>query len=284
MKKDPNNITQESNLIKDYFKLGWELYKDYYKPLIGAQLLALITFICVSLISITIYIIILLSFSPLEQLLKITDLTGIIFLGFMIPGFICLVAFIGSLFGMSNEIMSSGDYYTELKSSFTYFRKYWWQYFLIALCSLFCFLIAIVIANLLSIIVSHLIPVSPMIIFPIILYSVLSLFETLVFLFPVALTSTGSLKKALNQTISLLKNNPKVYLTVFAIFFILSISIDILLDVLEFYYNDSLIVLSFLLLLSCVSFFIIFPYAILVSTIIYHSIFNQEGLNGKEKK
>ncbi len=280
MKEDPDSVKQDSNSIKDYLKLGWELYKDYYKPLIGAQLLALITFVCVSLISIIIYIIILLNFSPLEQLLNITDLTGIIFLGFMIPGLICFVAFIGSLYGMSNEIISSGDYYTELKSSFTYFYKFWWHYFLIALCFFFGFLIAILLTNY----VMQLNPAFPRVIFLIIFFSFLFLFETLVFLLPVSLTSTGSLKNALNQTFNLLKHNPKVYLTIFAIFFILSISIDIPLYFLIFYFNKSIILLLIIALLSCMSFFIIFPYMILVSTVMYHSIFNQEELNGKKKK
>jgi hypothetical protein len=208
------------------------------------------------------------------------DLSDLFFLGFMIPGFICFAAFIGSLYGMSNEIISSGDYYTELKSSFTYFRKYWWQYFLIALCLIIGFLISIT----LSVFVSQLTPAFPIITFLVTLYSLHFLFLILTFLFPVALTSTGSLKKALNQTFNLLKNNIRVYLPVFVIFFIISISIEIAFDILIVYYNTSVILLFIILPFSCISFFIVFPYMILVSTAIYHSILNKEEFNGKEKE
>ena len=47
---------------------------------------------------------------PLELLLETMNLSGMLLLGFLIPGFICLAAFMGSLYGMSNEIVSSGDY------------------------------------------------------------------------------------------------------------------------------------------------------------------------------
>ncbi|MFX0072092.1 MAG: hypothetical protein ACFFAO_13470 [Candidatus Hermodarchaeota archaeon] len=280
MREESDTLDQDSNSIKDYFKLGWELYKDYYKPLIGAQVLALITSICISIILIIVYSVILWNFSSIIQLFDAIYLSGILFLGILIPGFICFVAFIGSLYGMSNEIISSGDYYTELKSSFTYFRKYWWQYFLIALCLILGYLGAII----LSIFVSQLVPVFPMIAFLVIMLSVRFLFIILVMLFPVALSSTGSLKKAFNQTFSLVKNNPKLYLPIFAIFFILTILIEIIFDILTENYNNSIILLIFILILSIMGFFILFPYMVLVSTAMYHSNFNQEELDGREKE
>lgn len=45
-------------------------------------------------------------------------------------------AFNGTLYGLSYDIMSSGDLYTEFKHAFSYFRKFWMRYLVISMISL----------------------------------------------------------------------------------------------------------------------------------------------------
>ncbi|MHA1990876.1 MAG: hypothetical protein ACW981_07450 [Candidatus Hodarchaeales archaeon] len=45
-------------------------------------------------------------------------------------------AFNGTLYGLSYDIMSSGDLYTEFKHAFTYFRRFWSKYLVISLLTL----------------------------------------------------------------------------------------------------------------------------------------------------
>ncbi len=60
-----------------------------------------------------------------------------LFNGFRTIAIIILIILIGAYMNCQNglawEIMSSGDMFTQLKSSFAYFKRYWWQYSIISI-------------------------------------------------------------------------------------------------------------------------------------------------------
>ncbi|WP_371803959.1 hypothetical protein [Candidatus Lokiarchaeum ossiferum] len=124
------NIEQNSDKIssKEILSLSFELLRDYFKPLTG-------TFMIAFLASIIVWILSFLLSGSLGILLYSDSfysfnylLSGLITFASILPGFFVLFSFIGSGFGMTSEILTGGDYFVELKSSFSYFKKHWSGY------------------------------------------------------------------------------------------------------------------------------------------------------------
>ncbi len=113
---------------KEISKLSFELLKDYFKQFAGTQIIAVVSTILVWMI--TLFLsgsLISLLFAESFYALSIT-LQDVISIFLFIPGFFVFFSFIGSGFGMASEILTGGDYYVKLKSSFYYFKKHWLGY------------------------------------------------------------------------------------------------------------------------------------------------------------
>lgn len=124
------NINKKTERIspKEMSTLSFELLKDYFKQFAGTQIIAVISTILVWMI--TLFLsdqLITLIFAESLFTLSIA-IKEVISIFLLIPGFFVLFSFIGSGFGMATEILTGGDYYVELKSSFYYFRKHWLGY------------------------------------------------------------------------------------------------------------------------------------------------------------
>jgi len=100
------------------FKISWRLYLENFRVFIGMELLLLLV-ILVSAIPLTFISFYLFGESLLTFLLILIYFLVAIF---AIPAFLC------SQYGLSYNILSSGNMYAEFQSIFSYFKKYWWQY------------------------------------------------------------------------------------------------------------------------------------------------------------
>lgn len=107
--------------------LAWEMYKDHYKPFI------LVFLISVSFPTFTIFLglavnaLVLIAQPPaytyLVLMVTVTVLIGLIFI---------FTAFQACQYGLSYEIIASGDLFTEFRTALGYFKRYWWKYALVA--------------------------------------------------------------------------------------------------------------------------------------------------------
>lgn len=111
--------------------IGWKLLSQNFKPFLG---IVLFTFLASFLINAFFG-----SFYIMIQQAK--GNTKIFENGIPIPALILLVvlqmffilAFSNSAYGLSYDILSSGDMFAEFRGAFNYFRHYWWQYTVLSL-------------------------------------------------------------------------------------------------------------------------------------------------------
>jgi hypothetical protein len=119
-------------------------------------------------------------------------------------------AFNGTLYGLSYDIISSGDLHTEFRHAFTYFRKFWFRYLLISLLTL-------------SVTASYyliLLPGDQTLLF--ILIIVVDYFSILYITgLYTSVTANGSLIRALKESGSLLKKDFKRIASTLGIYFII---------------------------------------------------------------
>ncbi|MCP4762430.1 MAG: hypothetical protein GY870_11665 [archaeon] len=119
---------------KKDIKNCWRLLKDNYKAFLGTELFAFLSFFLIIFIATSILVIVYI-FSPnltlqeiqshFTQNFNISHIYRIIIIGlamFILSTFLCCQV------GLAYDIMSSGDMFAEFKGSFTYFKRYWWQY------------------------------------------------------------------------------------------------------------------------------------------------------------
>ncbi len=106
-------------------RLSWRLYKSNFKVFLGAQIISILvyTFLLFP------WELILMFFFGIDFNYNITLLLNI---RSLIGGFLISI-FFGSSFGLSYDIMSGGDQFTELRGFFHYFKQYWWQYIFLSL-------------------------------------------------------------------------------------------------------------------------------------------------------
>jgi hypothetical protein len=129
MKSSTNNINTDSYNFKSIGKIAYIGFKDYWRLFIGALLFSFLSFIVAVVITIMIFMGIMNSFHvTLSDLIPMTSFNTLIYLTMFFPSIIILYSCLGSLYGISREIIISGDYYANVKSVIFYFRKYWWQY------------------------------------------------------------------------------------------------------------------------------------------------------------
>lgn len=124
---------------KKDFKNSWHLFKENYRAFLSTEFFAFLSFITTeiimfSVISLIYYIVPSLSIEDLwfnfSHKFNISHIFTFIIIFFSL---IILFAFLNCQNGLAYDIMSSGEMFAEFKSSFTYFRRYWWQYFLLTI-------------------------------------------------------------------------------------------------------------------------------------------------------
>ena len=125
-----------SETIRD-FKLSWNLFKANYKAFLATELFAVVAFIISNIIIVTFLLLIFYVLPNLDiadLLPKNQNMSDSYFfiLGlFTVLIYILFSGFLYCQYGLAYDIFSSGDMFTEFKNSFSYFKKYWWQYILL---------------------------------------------------------------------------------------------------------------------------------------------------------
>lgn len=196
-------------------RLSWRLYKSNFKVFLGAQI-----------ISILVYTFLLF---PWELILSFFfgidfnyNITLLLNIRSLIGGFLISI-FFGSSFGLSYDIMSGGDQFTELRGFFHYFKQYWWQYIFLSLLLVSGdFLSSFIYGLFFSGPIEDALYVLFLNITIIIIYKVLMYFWITIILqtFP-SLTSQGSIKNALHENFKLLRVNSKRILSSLLLFFLI---------------------------------------------------------------
>ncbi len=196
-------------------RLSWRLYKSNFKVFLGAQIISILvyTFLLFP------WELILMFFFGIDFNYNITLLLNI---RSLIGGFLISI-FFGSSFGLSYDIMSGGDQFTELRGFFHYFKQYWWQYILLSLLIVSgTFLSSFIYGLFFSGPIEDALYVLFLNITIIIIYKVLMYFWITIILqtFP-SLTSQGSIKNALHENFKLLRVNSKRILSSLLLFFLI---------------------------------------------------------------
>ncbi len=129
-----SKITLTFSETKKDFRNAWTSLKENYRAFLSTEIFAGLAFlITIILTSLTVGTIasLLTSIPPREIYTNFGSnfvVSHIVRIGIMM---LCMWIFFGFLncqFGLAHEIMSSGEMYAEFKSSFGYFKKFWWQY------------------------------------------------------------------------------------------------------------------------------------------------------------
>jgi hypothetical protein len=140
-KTDPASEKPASKIPKSFcpntrmdFSQSWQAFRANYKAFLFTELFAGMAFtLTTMLVWGTISLIYVLSPN-----LSVSELYTNISEGFrisrlyrsltLILGSWVFFGFLNCQFGLAYDIMSSGDQFAEFKSSFSYFKKFWWQY------------------------------------------------------------------------------------------------------------------------------------------------------------
>lgn len=117
--------TNES--FKD-LKLSYVLFIQNFRAFIATELFAISAFV----ITIACGLIFIASISLIFPASLTLETIVTVFVFMVILGFNFLFyGFLSCQYGLSYDIMRSGDLFTEFKKSFSYFRRFWWQYSLV---------------------------------------------------------------------------------------------------------------------------------------------------------
>ncbi len=215
---------------KKDFKNSWQLFKENYKAFISTEFFAFLSFISIeiimfSLIGLIYYLVPSLSLEDFWFIFPQNFNISFIFRFITIfVALIILFAFLNCQNGLAYDIMSSGEMFAEFKSSFTYFRRYWWQYFVLTILILMGWFLGMIIFDF-----DHNNMQSPQTItldaFQIgwLIISFLFFFiwfVTFINTLP-SITAQGSLKHSFIENFRILRKNAKRLLTTWGIFFLI---------------------------------------------------------------
>ncbi len=126
-------ISQTFSDTKKDFHNAWKLLKENYKAYLSTEIFAGIAFV-ISLFLISLILWIFSAFSETTLREFLTNFSNNMILSHILRIMVSLIfififfGFLNSQFGLSHEIMSSGEMFAEFESSFGYFKKFWWQY------------------------------------------------------------------------------------------------------------------------------------------------------------
>jgi hypothetical protein len=288
-----SNPPSEIPNTRQDFKNSWQMLKENYKAFILTEIFALfafITFIFVTFL-ILFLIISLLPGITLDELSETISekyrLSMSFRLYFALAFLIIFMGFINSQFGLANDIMKSGEMFAEFKGSFLYFKKNWWQYFILT----------VVIYSLGGILHGP-IPFSPhkeflpnnLANFDGFLFILLQILRMVIYFgwfiltihaFP-SVTSRNQLKLSLKETFFILKQNPKRVIKTWGVYYLI-FRLPIMILVTFFFYLDNsspfLIIIGILaVIIFLLEIFVGFPLLSLLAT----GIYNNSPINKKD--
>lgn len=270
---------------KKDFKNSWHLFKENYRVFLSTEFFAFLSFlttgiIMFSVISLIYYLVPSLSIEDLwfnfSRNFSFSHIFRFIIIFFAL---IILFAFFNCQNGLAYDIMSSGEMFAEFKSSFTYFRRYWWQYFLLT--------ILILMGGFWGMIIfdfdnkpmnsSHTIYLDALQIGRIIIFFLFFFiwFVTFINTLP-SITAQGSLKQCFIESSRILRKNAKRLFTTWGIFFLIFIIPPFTVNLIIIVFLPSLLSTFFILVLLglSVSFLVIisFPMLSLIATGLYNNV------------
>ncbi|MFX0093325.1 MAG: hypothetical protein ACFFBD_16335, partial [Candidatus Hodarchaeota archaeon] len=109
--------------------VSWHFLKENWKAFVGTEVFAVVAAIILLLgtASLIFFLDYIFPFFSIQDLIyaRIGAIVGILILALI---FIVFYSFLACQYGLAYDIFSSGDMFAEFKGSFTYFRKYWFQY------------------------------------------------------------------------------------------------------------------------------------------------------------
>ena len=128
---DPK-LNKSFSASKEDFMVSWQIFKKNWKPFIKNEL-----FIVLLILILGVGIMIFFFINPNYMMQAFTgqipfsyfDIAFLITISIIaLIVFFFAFAFLTCQFGLAYDIMSSGDMFTEFESSFSYYRRHWWQY------------------------------------------------------------------------------------------------------------------------------------------------------------
>ena len=288
------NTNKKSSTFADTkkdFKIAWQLLKSNYKAFIGTEIFAVLAFLLTLFVlgSILVVIVALIPSITLSDFFgQVSDNFGISRVFRMLIGLIAIsifYAFLNSQHGLAYDIMSSGEMFAEFKNSFTYFKRFWWQYPLLTF-TLF------IINGFFSVIFrmedSH-----PPIFHDITLdfvQIVLMIGELILFFtwfllifhsFP-SLTSQGNFKRSFTESFRIIKSNPKRLISTWGTYFLIFIVPILTLGILAEVYGFIFLYVIFGIVFVLVTMFG-FPMLSLIACGIYNNVeFQRFKLDSEE--
>ena len=122
---------------REDLRLSWEIFRENWKPFIKNELFVVLL-ICIVGVFFMIFFFLnpgyMIQFFTGASQFSYFDIFLIILLFVIaIALFFLPFAFLTCQFGLAYDIMSSGDMFAEFEGSFTYFKRHWWQYSILAL-------------------------------------------------------------------------------------------------------------------------------------------------------
>ncbi|QEE14434.1 hypothetical protein DSAG12_00247 [Promethearchaeum syntrophicum] len=279
MQTNKKSSTSTFSDTKKDFKVAWQLLKGNYKAFIGTETFAGLAFIITLFIlgSILMLIVALIpSLSVSDFFGRISENFGISMVFRLLMGLIAIsifYAFLNSQHGLAYDIMSSGEMFAEFKNSFTYFKRFWWQYPILSF-SLF------IINGLFSVLFRmdgsgppfHDIDMDFVQII-IILGEVIFFFIWFIFFihtFP-SLTSQGNFKRSFIESIRIIKSNPKRIISTWGTYFLIFVVPIIIIAILAEVYGFIIFYVLLGILFILVSLFG-FPMLSLLACGIYNNV------------
>jgi len=276
------NVSKKSSTFSDTkkdFKIAWQLFKSNYKAFIGTETFAVLAVILTlfALGSILmVFVALIPSISVNDIFDRVSDNFGISMAFRLLMGLIVIsifYAFLNSQHGLAYDIMSSGEMFAEFKNSFTYFKRFWWQYPLLSF--------ALFLLNGISSVAFRMDGSGPpfhditidfvqiVIIFgELILFFIW--FILFIHTFP-SLTSQGNFKQSFIESFRIIKSNPKRIISTWGTYFLIFIVPLIVLGILAELYG-----LIFLYILFGIVFILVtifgFPMLSLIACGIYNNV------------
>jgi hypothetical protein len=131
----PNLLEPNSNsehFFKQDLQISWRLFKENWKTLISYGIFAILgSYFIIALFTIFILVLLIRIFEAMHWEVSIEFFSDIA-AAMAIPQMIISFALYGCVYGLSYDIICSGDEFAEFKGSFMYFKKYWFQYVIIS--------------------------------------------------------------------------------------------------------------------------------------------------------
>ncbi|MCK5601870.1 hypothetical protein KAR91_08380, partial [Candidatus Pacearchaeota archaeon] len=134
-----SSTSRETPDTRQDFKNSWKMLKENYKAFIFTEIFAFFAFLMFIFATFLIVLLIItllpnVTLDELGVLISEKYQISMSFRLYFVLAFITIfMGFINSQFGLANDIMNSGEMFAEFKGSFLYFKKNWWQYFILTI-------------------------------------------------------------------------------------------------------------------------------------------------------